>query len=734
MSRRERQRRRRRSKGGPHRIIFMTLGVLLAGTIIAGLSAVGWVVSVAATAPSLETRKQINLGATSGVYAADGTRLGFIQADILRTPVPASQIPQNIKDATVAVEDRRFYQHKGVDFEGVVRAALKNLESRHDVQGGSTLTMQLVRNLYTGEKVRTGIAGYKRKIREAKLAEDLENIHPGRQGKLWILNKYLNSVPYGTVGGQTAVGIQAAARIFFNKPAANLKLREAALLAGLPQAPSDYNPFLAPNRALARRNDVLQRMADQGYITQATAARTKAMTLGVQHSSFYTQRREGYFFDFVKQELIDKYGLDKVRRGGLRIDTTIDLRLQQAARKAMDGQLGAPDRSAAIVTIDPATGYIKAMASSSKYGDSKFNLAAQGHRQPGSTFKVMVLMTALRRGVDPNSTSYTSKPLPAGWLPTAPTYAVKTYDDTYKGRINLVEATLRSDNSVYAQLDADLGPDAVRQTAYDLGVKTQLNAYPAEGLGGLTQGVSPLEMADAYATIASGGWRNRPIAITKVTFPDGHVDDLGKPRRHKAFDDGVTYEATKILKENILRGTGFPNATAIGCPAAGKTGTTDKNTDAWFVGFTPKLATAVWLGHANSRAEMPGITGGTIPATIWGQYMKVARGSYCGDFPQPRVPFVPAPFFGQYSSDTSGSPTSTYPGGTYPGATGPATGGKKHRGTQSGGTKDNGTGGGQQYPPQFYQSPPQPPPATATLPGQGGTPTGQTGGVVPPGR
>jgi penicillin-binding protein 1A len=736
MSRRERQRRRRRSKGGPHRIIFMTLGLLLAGALTAGMSAVGWVVSVAATAPSLNTRKQINLGATSRVYAADGTRLGFIQADILRTPVTSREIPQNIKDATVAVEDRRFYEHKGVDFEGVVRAALKNLESRHDVQGGSTLTMQLVRNLYTGENVRNGVAGYKRKIREAKLAEDLENIHPGRRGKQWILNKYLNSVPYGTVGGQTAVGIQAAARIFFNKPASKLKLREAALLAGLPQAPSDYNPFLAPDRAKARRNDVLQRMADQGYITQATADRTKRMSLGVQPSRFYTERREGYFFDFVKQELIDKYGLDKVRRGGLRIDTTIDLRLQKAARKAMDGQLGDPNRSAAIVTIDPKTGYIKAMASSSKYGDSKFNLAAQGHRQPGSTFKVMVLMTALRRGVDPNSTSYTSKPLAEGWLPTAPTYAVKTYDNTYKGRINLVQATLRSDNSVYAQLDADLGPQAVKQTAYDLGVKTRLNGYPAEGLGGLTRGVSALEMADAYATIASGGWRNRPIAIRKVTFPDGRVDDLGKPRRHKAFPDGVTYEATKILQENVLKGTGYPNATAIGCPAAGKTGTTDKNTDAWFVGFTPKLATAVWLGHATSRAEMPGITGGTIPAKIWGQYMKAARGSYCGDFAKPKVPFVPAPFFGKYATGRTGTPTTTDPGGTYPGATGPATGN-----SQGGGTQDNGTAGGQKYPPQLYQSPPQTPPTTttppgqgATPPGQGGTAPGQTGGVVPPGR
>jgi penicillin-binding protein 1A len=344
----------------------------------------------------------------------------------------------------------------------------------------------------------------------------------------------------------------------------------------------------------------------------------------------------------------------------------------------------------------------------------------------------MVLMTALRRGVDPNRTSYTSKPLAAGWLPTAPTYAVKTYANTYKGRINLVQATLASDNSVYAQLDADLGPEAVRQTAYDLGVKTKLNAYPAEGLGGLTQGVSPLEMADAYATIASGGWRNRPIAISKVTFPDGHVDDLGKPRRHKAFPDGVTYEATKILKDNVLRGTGFPNATAIGCPAAGKTGTTDKNTDAWFVGFTPKLATAVWLGHANSRVEMPGITGGTIPAKIWGQYMKVARGSYCGDFPKPNVPFVPAPFFGKYATGRAGTPTSAYPGGTYPGATGPAP--TTTGGNQSGGTQDNGTGGGQKYPPQFYQSPPQTAPSTTTPPGHGGTPPGQTGGVTPPGQ
>jgi penicillin-binding protein 1A len=720
MSRRERQRRKSRNQGGAHRIIFLTLGLVFTGIAIAGVVAVAWVVNVANSAPSLDTKKPIELGATSRIYAADGTRLGFINANILRTPVTSDAIPEVVRQATVAIEDRRFYEHKGVDFEGIVRAGVKNLESKKDIQGGSTLTMQLVRNLYTGERARNGVAGYKRKIREAKLAQELEDRHPGHRGKLWIVNKYVNSVPYGTVGGQTAVGIQAAARVFFDKPASRLSLREAALLAGLPQAPSNYNPFLDRSAALLRRNDVLQRMADQGYITQAVADQTKQMGLGVEHNRYYTAKREGYVFDYVRQYLIDRYGLDTVRRGGLRIDTTIDLHLQKLARKAMDGNLGAPDRAGAIVTIDPQTGWVRAMASSSRYGDSKWNLAAQGHRQAGSTFKVMVLMDALRRGVNPNSTSYVSRPLEPGWLPSVPSYDVHTFGRTYGGSMNLVTATLKSDNTVYAQLDADLGADTVAQTARDMGITSPLHGYPAEGLGGLTNGVSPLEMARAYATIANGGYRMKPIVVRKVTFPNGHVDNLGKPVRHKVFDDGVTYEATQILEKNVQGGTG--TRAQIGCPAAGKTGTVDNFTDAWFVGYTPRLVTSVWVGHPKDPYPLgPNAQGGAIAAPIWGAYMKSAKGKFCGDFPKPKVPFTPQPFFGKYArmhvetKDPSAKKDNN---------------GKDANGQ---GTGNGGAGGTN---PDAYAAPPQKAPTTqqpaggdqATQPGG----AGQDGGTAPP--
>lgn len=731
MSRLRRQRRRRRN--GPAQALLLVFGVFGGLCLLAAAAVVGWVVSVANSGPTIDDLTPKDPGAASEVLAADGTRLGFITSDILRVPIRHNQIPQVIRDATVAIEDRRFFEHKGVDFEGVVRAAIRNIQSKKDVEGGSTLTMQLVRNLYTQNTTRKGIEGYKRKIREAKLAEELEDKHPGERGKRWILNQYLNNVPYGTVGGQTAIGVQAAARVFFGKRAKDLELHEAALLAGLPQAPSAYNPFFHPERALARRNTVLRAMAKEGYISSAQAAAAMRRGLGVKRSTsnYYSRRRESFFFDYVRQQLIDEYGVDRVRAGGMKIYTTLNLKMQRAARQALEDHLGGTDRSGAIVSIDPRNGEIKAMASNADYSDFKFNLASQGGYAAGSTFKTMVLMAALRKGVDPNRTTYTSMPLKFNdpkWGPID----VKTYSGSYGGRMNLVQATLTSDNTVYQQLDLDIGPEEVAKTARDMGIKSKVDVLPAAGLGGLTHGVSPLEMANAYATIASGGWRNRVTAVRRVCFPRGPKYDCidYKPRRHRAFDDGVTYEATKILKLNVERGTG--TLARFGCPAAGKTGTVDDFTDAWFVGYTPRLSTAVWVGHATERRSLGyGAAGGQVAAPIWGQYMRTAHGDFCGDFPQPKRPFKAQPFFGKYATTgVPGNKAGDYDSSGAGDAQSFETGGAQSPGDQQQQSQGGGGTGNSNYPSDQYASPPQPPPNVGgrTGGGTGGGTTGGTGG------
>ena len=722
MSRRERQRRRHRNGAGAGRPIFLGLGVIFAVATLAVLGFLGWIIGVAASAPSISTLKPIPQGATSTVYAADGTRLGYVQSTILRTNILSTEIPQSMKDATVAIEDRRFFEHEGVDFEGIVRAAFKNIENRGSVQGGSTLTMQLVKNLYEKENLRSGEdRTLKVKIQEAKLAEDLENEHPGIEGKNWILTKYINNVPYGTVGGQTAVGVQAAARVFFNKSAGELTLAESALLAGLPQAPSQYSPYRSPESATARRNQVLTVMEEEGMITPTESAEAKGSPLGLVENTYYNERREGYFFDYVQSELVERYGFETVRKGGLKIYTTLDLDMQEQAKIALQNGIAGTNRDSALVTMETDTGYIRAMASSRRYGDLKFNLAAQGHRQPGSTFKTMALMAALRRGVDPDTTSYTSMPLNFE-DPEWGHIEVATYSNSYGGRMNLHQATLVSDNTVYMQLALDVGPKEVRQTAYDMGITTKLNGYPAESLGGLTLGVSPLEMSRAYATIANGGDRLRPIAITKVTFPDGRSEIPFKPSKTKVFTDGQAYEATKILQANILGGTG--GAASIGCPAAGKTGTTDDFTDAWFVGYTPKLSTAVWVGHADSRESMPGAAGGVAAAPIWGAYMNAVKGNDCSDFPQPTEAFEAVPFFGKYSKTGVEDNQATVP-----------------EDTTTTTTEDTGTSA-PAYDPDLYESPPQEDPVTpepepepdAPSPTPTPTPTPEGGAEAPPGE
>ena len=457
-------------------------------------------------------------------------------------------------------------------------------------------------------------------------------------------------------------------------------------------------------------------MADNGFITVADADAASSEPLGLKAGiRRYTTRREPYFFDYVEEQLIEQYGVGVYRQGGLKIHTTIDPELQDAGRAAINGALPySTDPSSAIVAIDPATGYIKAMASSGTYKDRSFNLAAQGHRQPGSAFKTFVLVTALRQGVDPNSTTYTSKPLDLV-VPGYGPWEVSTYSDSYGGTMDLVQATLASDNTVYAQLDIDLGPKNVRETAELMGITTPLDGLPAEGLGGLRLGVSPLEMANAYATLASYGVHNEPIAITKVEFPDGKTDELGKPKRERVLPEWVAYEATKILEQNVQGGTG--TAANIGCSAAGKTGTTDNFNDAWFVGYTPHLAASVWVGYPNALVEMTSVhgisvAGGTFPAQIWHSFMTVAKGTDCDSF-RPSVDSPEfTPFYGKYSS-TGTSSDSTYSySDSYSTAPAPS-------------TPDEDTG---DYDPDLYETPPQEAPEAPA------PPPDDDGGVTAPGN
>jgi penicillin-binding protein 1A len=718
MTYRQRKERKRRGKGKLRTKVVLALSLIVAVVLIGAASVLGYIASIAATAPDISHLTPDDKGEISEIFAADGSRLGYVQSSEIRTPIKWDDMPVQLRQATVAIEDKRFYEHDGVDYEGVIRAGWKNLTSGKTVQGGSTITQQLVRALYIKDPKRD----FKRKIREAKMASELEEQH----SKRWILEQYMNDVPYGTVNGRTAIGVEAAALTYFGKHAKDINLVQAALIAGLPQAPSQYNPFQNERAALQRRNEVLQAMADNGYITQAEATTATTKPIRLHPSNRFSTRREPYFFDYVQEKLIEKYGVGVYRKGGLKIYTTIDPELQEAGRTAIQNHLYyKTDPSSAIVTIDPATGYITAMASSGRYNDRTFNLAAQGHRQPGSAFKTFVLTTAVLQGADPDRTIYVSKPVKLE-IPGYGTWSPATYSNTYSGAQTLTQSTLQSDNSVYAQLDLDVGPDKVAETAKLMGITTKLDGVPSEGLGGLRLGVSPLEMASAYATLAAGGIRSEPQAIKRVEFPDGKSDDLGKPKRKRVFSDGVASTVTRVLEKNVQGGTG--TSANIGCPAAGKTGTTDEFADAWFVGYTPNLSTAVWVGYPNSRVSMTNVhgiqvAGGTFPAKIWHDFMTVARGTDCNSFPPPTEPAQFSAFYGEHAANG----LKVGRDGDYADPASPGTSTTPDTGTD--GTDDNGTGG---YDPNLYASPPQGPPDTDRPGndngGNGGDPGGGTGG------
>ncbi|HZT93543.1 MAG TPA: transglycosylase domain-containing protein [Gaiellaceae bacterium] len=561
----------------------------------------------------------------SVLLAEDGTRLGMLGASGNRLPVSLQHISPVMQKAIIDTEDRRFYENNGIDYIGIVRALKSDVSSGQVTQGASTIEQQLVRNLYLTPQQTVG-----RKLTEACLAVQLDR----RWSKDRILNTYLNDIYFG----QEAYGVEAAAEAYFSVHAKDLSLDQAALLAGLPQAPSAYDPLTQPSAAKARRTEVLQAMLQAGDISKSRYREAVRRPLGLHPRRVPGISGQTYLTDYITSQLLNQYGPEEVRRGGLRIYTTLDAKMQTEATHAILGTLDKKsDPAGSIVSIDPSTGEIRAMAIAQTGKRIAYDLPADGHRQAGSTFKLFALTQAVDRKINPYSTKYLSAPFtgPDNWH-------VQTFERTYSGRIPLTQATLLSDNTVFARLTLDLGPYPIAQLAHRMGIQSKLKPVPSIVLG--VNAVTPLELADAYATMADGGVAHDPTILSKVTFPDGQTERASKPKATRVVDPKVAGVVTRILEANVRGGTGTAAALA-GRPAAGKTGTTDSFADAWFAGWVPQLMTVTWVGYPTKEKPMrgvhgiAGVTGGTLPAQIWHAYMaSVLQGQSVQQFPTTGAP------------------------------------------------------------------------------------------------
>jgi penicillin-binding protein 1A len=613
--------------------LVLVLGLLSMASFMFGL-----VTAIASQLPQYDPAHQQKIAHDGYIYDRNGHLLAVLRGKESRVILNSDQIAPIMKQAIVAIEDKRFYEHNGVDLHAIARALVADIEHKSAVQGGSTITQQFIKNSYVADN--RSIA---RKLKEAALAWQLEQRH--RDDKDWILTAYLNTIYFGN----GAYGIGQAALTYFQKPANKLTLPEAALLAGIPRDPSLFDPVTNPKAAKERRRVVLDQMLQQGTIApdQYHAARSAALPAPDKVRLPGTRETQGqYFVNYVKQQLVSNpdYGPGAVFGGGLRIHTTLDTQLQKMARKSISKVLTDPNGpQAALVAIDPRDGKVLAMAGGSNYRESQFNLAVQGERQPGSAFKPFVLATALDEGISP-ATHFVSHPvvIPLG----DKLWQVNNYEGEYLGSIDLESATVHSDNSVYAQLTSVVGPQWIARMARNAGIESKLNSYFAIGLG--AEAANPLEMARAYATFANGGNRidgsvlgDVPRAITQIGKRKNEV----VPRR--ILSPTKTAILNSILQKVVTQGTG--HRAALGDrPVAGKTGTTENYGDAWFVGYVPQLVVAVWVGYPRELRPMmteyhgDPVAGGTFPADIWHTFMEKALPYLQDDpesFPSTYVPY-----------------------------------------------------------------------------------------------
>ena len=578
--------------------------------------------------PNLDSYSSTELAQTSVVYDNEGNVVDELYGVQNRYVVPMKEIDPTLQEAAVAIEDHRFYEHRGLDFEAIGRAARENVVNLSVQEGGSTITQQLMKNTFIAQEKRA-LPSFQRKFTEASLAWQYEE----ENSKKEILEQYLNTVYFGA----NAYGAEAAAKTYFDKSAEELTLAESAMLAGIINLPGAYDPFNDPASAVARRNVVLDKMLQYGYIDQQKHNEAVAQDLELSRGRVEHESDNEYFLDAVRKELAREYGDQMVYEGGLEIYTTLDPELQEQASTSVDEILYDPnDPSSALVSIEPSTGAVKSMVGGSDFEQVKFNLATQGQRQPGSTFKPFVLATAIEQGISPDS-RYVSEPLsipmPADSM--EPYYNVINYEDEYRGPISIEDATKYSDNAVYVQLAQDLGIENVVDMAKKLGIQSEVDAYLPTAIGGLSEGVTPLEMASAYATFANQGIRMKPYLIDKVVQEkNGEEVTLKEPELEgeRVISRDVAAEVNKVMTDvGEFYGT---ESELGGRPVATKTGTSEEYSDAWFVGYTPQLATSVWVGYPGDRIPMVNIRGydkidgGAFPLDIWTLYMQRAMQEY----------------------------------------------------------------------------------------------------------
>jgi penicillin-binding protein 1A len=752
---------------GRPRLKRLRLALILFGLFVLALvsTVFGMMMAVASDLPQLENRTEFKRAQNSLLTDAHGDYLATL-ADQGRIIIPTNDIAPAMQHAIIAIEDQRFYENQGVDLRGTARALWQDVTSRAAVQGGSTITQQFVKNATRAQSHRTVLE----KLREAVLAYHLTR----KWSKDKILTEYLNSIYFGN----GAYGIESAARTYFGddvnhrgcgrperRCAKELKPYEAALLAGLVASPTAFDPIANPRAAMRRRDIVLTKMLEQGYISNAEYARGRAEPVPSSSTirpptAQAASKSVAYFTSWVRQQVIDRYGPREALLGGLRVQTTLDLGLQRDAELAISRWLGNPaGPQASLVAIDNKSGEIRAMVGGTDYDKAPFNLATQGQRQPGSSFKPFVLATALRHGVSANSV-WTSRRQVFKIPGSTEKFTVNNYDDSYSGVSSLARATTFSDNSVFAQVGIKVGTNRIASLATRMGIRTPVSTNYAMTLGGLHQGVTPLDLAHAYETFATGGLRisgtlgagdEGPVGIRRVTLRDdrNRIRGLNRPVRRRVMPKGIAQETTRIL-ESVIR-VGTAKVAQLGKVRAwGKTGTTENYGDAWFVGATDKLTVAVWVGYPNELRPMlteyhgDAVAGGTYPAQIWHDFMLGAlqieqtrlqracarEKAAGGPKAKPSKRCVEAGLALDATTGASAPQTTTSPSSAAPASKGGGAPAATDGGTPADATSSGG-GGVAPPPPAAPAAPPaQPAPATAA-PTPATPPDAGTGGATP---